>query len=565
MSRDAACGRNRVVVLAWVPVPDTLSDVLRAEHPGAEIEMVEWHSVSSLRRFAREQNALGTDTLYLLVADLDRADQAPFLAAAAMFVHARRRLMDLHGKTMRLSCLRFWWRYAPLIPLQLLWAAAVVILNGTVLAILGLNVVQRRLRLPERLDRAEDGLLPRLVFLWAELPDALFDFRVGGEISHIVGFLSGVRRLDVAAEIVCARPIEHRDIGVPCGVIDERRLPVWPGEVRQMAYNWKLLMRMGKRVAGLGPCVIYHRASAFSFAGVLLALRYRLPLVVEINSSEVWKAENWHPVRFTGILRLTERVCVQYATRVAVVSAQVGEYLVANGAPRDRIVVNPNGVDPDVFSPERRTRDNDLSRRLDGKIVVGFAGSFAPYHGILILAESLRHVSRAVPNIHYLMMGDGPLRKRFEEILTRDGVCEAATLTGRVAHERMPELLGCCHILASPHQNMADGSTFFGSPTKIFEYMALGRAIVASRVGQLAEILDDGETALLVDPGDAEALAAAIVRLAADDGLRNRLGANARKLVMERYTWERNAARVLAPVLPLDERPAGTARCQRRG
>ena len=92
---------------------------------------------------------------------------------------------------------------------------------------------------------------------------------------------------------------------------------------------------------------------------------------------------------------------------------------------------------------------------------------------------------------------------------------------------------------------LEDGSDFFGSPTKLFEYMAMGKGIVASRLGQIGDVLVDDETALLVEPGNAGELTNAILRLANSAELRERLGAAARRAAVERHTWKQNAQRVI--------------------
>ena len=117
--------------------------------------------------------------------------------------------------------------------------------------------------------------------------------------------------------------------------------------------------------------------------------------------------------------------------------------------------------------------------------------------------------------------------------------------TGTVEHDAVPMYLDACDILVAPHVPLADGSDFFGSPTKIFEYMAMDKAIVASRLGQIGEVLSHEETALLVDPGNVGELAGAIVRLVDSDELRVRLGENARAAAVQKHTWTHNAERVL--------------------
>jgi glycosyltransferase involved in cell wall biosynthesis len=126
-----------------------------------------------------------------------------------------------------------------------------------------------------------------------------------------------------------------------------------------------------------------------------------------------------------------------------------------------------------------------------------------------------------------------------------------ATFTGRIAHDRVPAYLDACDLLVAPHVPAADGSEFFGSPTKLFEYLAMMRPVVASRLGQIASVIVDGENGLLVEPNDPVALARAIERLANDESLRARLGAAARQTVIERYTWQHNAARVFDQVAKL--------------
>jgi len=93
---------------------------------------------------------------------------------------------------------------------------------------------------------------------------------------------------------------------------------------------------------------------------------------------------------------------------------------------------------------------------------------------------------------------------------------------------------------------MPDGRPFFGSPTKLFEYMAMGKAIAASALDQISQVLEHGRTALLVKPGDANELAEAMQRLAGDAQLRIELGRNARETALARHTWRQNARRVLA-------------------
>ncbi len=96
-----------------------------------------------------------------------------------------------------------------------------------------------------------------------------------------------------------------------------------------------------------------------------------------------------------------------------------------------------------------------------------------------------------------------------------------------VERERALEVLACSDVCVSPHVPNPDGTPFFGSPTKLFEYMGLGKPIVASDLDQIGEVIEHERSGLLCPPGDVEAAAAAIRRLLADHELRARLGAGA--------------------------------------
>jgi glycosyltransferase involved in cell wall biosynthesis len=119
------------------------------------------------------------------------------------------------------------------------------------------------------------------------------------------------------------------------------------------------------------------------------------------------------------------------------------------------------------------------------------------------------------------------------------------TWVGQIPPSAVPDHLAACDILASPHVPLVGGAEFFGSPTKLFEYIASGKAIVASALGQIGEVLQDGETALLVPPDNVPALTAALLRLADDPDLRERLGRRAQSQAKTQHSWAANAQRLL--------------------
>jgi glycosyltransferase involved in cell wall biosynthesis len=236
---------------------------------------------------------------------------------------------------------------------------------------------------------------------------------------------------------------------------------------------------------------------------------------------------------------------LEAATRIFVVSEVERRNLVERGISAYKIIVNPNGVDIERFRPAAGGREarHELGLK-DGEVVAGFVGTFGPWHGVEKLAEAIKSIPRSVP-VRFLLVGSGSLKVEVEKQLESEVNSGRVIFTGAVVHDRVPALLDACDILVAPHVPLADGSDFFGSPTKVFEYMAMGKPIVASRLGQIGEVLTDQETALLVEPGNVSELGAAIVKLTESNELRVRLGSKAREVAEREHTWKHNAQRVL--------------------
>ncbi len=373
---------------------------------------------------------------------------------------------------------------------------------------------------------------------------------VGGSFSHTKGFLEGLEKSGHSACVISSGPLAvppaFKFFHVPYSSLF-RNLP----EVLSIAYNSRVIRHANRVIPSEKSDFIYHRHSEFNFSSSVLARKWKLPLVLEFNGSEVWVKKNWGIVYLETILRLAENIQLSSADLIAVVSQVIKDDLVRLGVDQNKIIVNPNGVDPDLFSP---AVDGSAVRRehnLDGKIVAGFVGTFGAWHGVEVLARAVKTAVQRFPNVRFLVVGDGPLRGEVERILKEDRVEQFVTLTGSIGHSDIPRHLAACDLLLSPHVQNADGTVFFGSPTKLFEYMGMGKAIIASAVGQIGEIMRDGKNCLLIKPNDHDDLANKIVTLANDRTLRERLGARARMDAVEKYSWQRNAERIVNAVKPL--------------
>ncbi len=286
---------------------------------------------------------------------------------------------------------------------------------------------------------------------------------------------------------------------------------------------------------------IYERYSLWGFAGLAFAREHGIPFVLEVNAPLRIEQARFRTLHNAVLAEALEGQLFQLADRVVVPSAELREYVIEQGARSGRIRLVPNAADPTFF---RRPPANG---RLAGKdaFVVGFLGSLKPWHGMGDLLVAFSRLHRRDPAYRLLIVGDGPERRAIETTCRRERVAGAVRITGNVSYAEVPGLLWQMDVGLAPYPSLPD---FYFSPLKMYEYMAARVPIVASAIGQISEILTHRQTALLHPPGNIGKMVEHIERLRAHPGLRARLARQARRLMVKRFTWDRNAARVLAMV-----------------
>ena len=369
----------------------------------------------------------------------------------------------------------------------------------------------------------------------------------GGAISHIRGFLHGLKTMGVTCRVFSGTALAQD--AFKNEVITAKRRPHFLSGAILLSYNFVFVRAVERYLARSRPRFLYQRHCAFSIAGALLSRRLSVPLILEYNGSEEWMANHWDPNPLRSWIRWCEEVTLRSAARIMVVSTVLRDDLVERGIRPDRIRVNPNAVDPDYFYPGR---GRETGRKELGvgpeDVLIGFVGSFSLWHGIEMLQRAIATLLHGAQpcRLRFVLIGDGLLHGEMRSALAAYEKTHEVIFTGPLPREKVAEYLDASDILVSPHIPMPDGSRFFGSPTKIFEYMAMGKGIVASRLDQLAEVLEHDRTAVLVTPGNTDELAEAILRLALDPEKRAVLGSAARRAAVERHCWSANVAYALS-------------------
>lgn len=313
------------------------------------------------------------------------------------------------------------------------------------------------------------------------------------------------------------------------------------GDLRRRRLNQRMHVK-GSEIAGGSYGLVLQLHHRFQDSGLEVARRAGAPFVLRIEALEAREEASWGVRRlgFQGAVeRFGELPIVRRADLVASVSDVLDAQLADLGVPIDQRMVLPNGVDTSRFSPGPADVALRSAYGLDGRFTIGWVGGFRPFHGLELLPDIARRLRRRVPGAVLCLVGTGPLRQRLVDA-TRD-VADVVRFLPPVVHDDVPRWLrsfDACLLLGEGHD-------FHYSPLKLYEYLACGRPVVATGVGQVDDVLGDLFRGWLVEPGDSDGIVERIHRLAQEPELRETIGSHGRELAVRSASWEVRAETLL--------------------
>lgn len=375
-----------------------------------------------------------------------------------------------------------------------------------------------------------------------------FGAKVGGAFSHAAGVINAICDRYGALDLITTDHVPGLRGDIRTYSIDLARIDGWTaGDGLYLAAQPSLFAEITNHSYASMPYFVYQRSGLGDVSGLRLARKKKRPFVVEYNGPEVWVAEKWG----TGLghsedYQMIETELLRRADLVLAVSQPLVDEAIERGADPSRVLLSPNAADDRRFHP---SIDGTEARRrfgLEGFKVAMLVSSFGPWHGVETTLDAFAELGQRRPDLtersKLVLVGRGSgydaARQRAELL----GIADQVVFTGPVPAEATPGILAAADVLLSPQVHNRDGTLFFGSPTKLFEYMAIGKPIIASDLAQIGDILDNGKTALLTEPGDASALCDALERVLADPSEYLALGTAARALLEQAHTWDTRIA-----------------------
>jgi glycosyltransferase involved in cell wall biosynthesis len=309
-------------------------------------------------------------------------------------------------------------------------------------------------------------------------------------------------------------------------------------EALEIGYNIYAARKL-KQILSSTPKIdlIYERYAFFCQAGVRIARKFGIPLILEVN--EISGIKRQRAQSLVGLCRRFEQETFAQAQAIIVVSEFLKQQLIERGVVSEKIQVIPNAVNPDDFDMNLDTATLKQRYNLLGKTVITFVGMFSHWDRLDQLIEGFAQIYQQAPETHLMVVGEGIQRPDLEQQAERLNVRAHITFSGEVHRKDIPRYIGASDIC------VLYGSNPFGSPIALFEYMIMGKAVVVPGYEPIAAIVAHNQNGKLFVPDNLSQFVSEVIHLVQSSDERRKLGQNAREKILRSHLWKNNAQAVL--------------------
>lgn len=318
-------------------------------------------------------------------------------------------------------------------------------------------------------------------------------------------------------------------------------LPEFIFEVLELAYNLVAVYRLRKLVKVNNIGLIYERYSLFMFASVWWCRRHGIPIVLEINDS--CQVQRVRSLSFAKLASRIECWTFQNATGLVFISSRFKEIAESSYTVIAPSVISPNAADLDKFVIDKESGEVLKQKMgLEGKVILGYVGAFVHWHGIDWFIDEIVERLAEYPDLVLLLVGDGVSYEPIKDRVIKAGVASQVIMPGRVQHTEVSAYLSAMDFGILPDSNE------YGSPMKLFEFMAMGKGMVAPDFVPIAEVVKDNETSWLFPANDRQACIEKVLALVSDKEAQQQVGRNARAYIERERQWKHNAEQLMSLV-----------------
>lgn len=311
-------------------------------------------------------------------------------------------------------------------------------------------------------------------------------------------------------------------------------------ELLELLYNIPAFFKLLRGYLRNKYDLIYERYSFLNFSGFLMSWMTTTPLLLEVNFTTKTQVYPKRTKVFISLTRWLEKIHFKRARLIIVVSEVLKNEIADQGIASSKILVLPNAVDIELFRPKDPSEILKAQYAIDkNEKIIGFVGSFYPWHGVDFLIDTYEEILKEYNNVSLMLLGDGQMSEQLKKHVREIGLEKKVIFTGRVPHDILPEYIALFDIGIMPDSND------YGSPMKIFEYMAMEKPIVAPKLKPIEEVIENGHEGVLFARRNNAELEEALLRLLNNAEVCRSMGKEGRAKVLRRHTWELNVKKMI--------------------
>ena len=314
------------------------------------------------------------------------------------------------------------------------------------------------------------------------------------------------------------------------------RIPDIFFEILEISYNIYVLFRLGPILKQRNQDVYYERYAFFMFMGVFLAKWLGWPVLLEVN--EVVGVQRARNQLLVPLSKWVEKMVFKKADVILTVSSFLKDEVLNRSGKSGAVHVIPNAVGSQFLETNENGENIRTRFGINGATVVGFAGWFDEWDRLDLLIDVFRDVHKEHPHVRLLLVGDGPVTEKLKSQVQQSQLEEVVLLTGPVPRSQILGYIAAMDICVLPDSNV------FGSPIVLFEFMGMGKAVIAPDLRPIRDIVEDRKVGLIVQRGDPPSLRQALSLLVGDPAFRVELGQHAQRKIFNKHTWHENGKRV---------------------